>query len=119
MNLTVHPGFNLDGLQMNAVETAPNGVIDRDTIFRFAQEREAVWACYAGGRIVRGFLVGVLQDARLTFHYCQLETGATLNNGHSSCDLRRSADGLIEIVEHFQWTSGAGTGVNIIRELRS
>jgi hypothetical protein len=113
----VDPGFNLDGRQMNAVQTAANGVINRDTVFHFTQERDAVWASYTGGRIVRGFLVGVARDAKLTFHYCQLETGGTLNNGHSDCELHRTADGLIEIVEHFQWASRAGTGMNIIREI--
>lgn len=112
------PGLNLDGRQMHAVQTAANGVINRDTIFRFAQEGSSVWASYAGGRIERGFLVGVAQDAKLTFHYCQLETGGVLNSGHSTCDLQRTADGLLEIIEHFQWASGAGTGLNIIREVR-
>ncbi len=114
----VDPGFNLDGRRMNAVQTAANGVINRDTIFRFTQEDSAVWASYAGGRIVRGFLVGVAQDAKLTFHYCQSETGGTLNSGHSNCELQHTADGLLEIIEHFQWASGAGTGLNIIREIR-
>ena len=111
------PGFNLDGLQMNAVQTAPNGVINRDTIFRFTQERDTVWASYAGGRIVRGFLVGVVQDTRLTFHYCQSETGGTLNSGHSRCELQYNADGLVQIIEHFEWASRAGTGMNIIQEI--
>ena len=113
----VDQAVNLDGLQMNAVQTAANGVIDRDTLFRFTQEQDTVWASYAGGRIVRGFLVGVVQGGHLAFHYCQLEIGGTLNSGHSRCELQRNADGLVQIIEHFQWASGAGTGLNIIQQI--
>jgi hypothetical protein len=117
LNRPVDQTFNLDGLQMHAVQTAPNGVINRDTLFRFAQERDAVWTSYAGGRIIRGFLVGVVDGARLTFHYCQSKTGGALNSGHSNREPGRTADGLVEILEHFQWASGAGTGLNIIRQI--
>lgn len=117
MDTSVEHALNLDARRMHAVQTAANGVINRDTIFRFTQERDAVWASYAGGRIVRGFLVGMVQGDQLTFHYCQLETGGTLNSGHSRCALQRTADGLMQIIEHFEWASGAGTGMNIIQEI--
>jgi hypothetical protein len=113
----VDPAFDLDGLQMNAVQTAAHGVINRDTLFRFTQARDVVSASYAGGRIVRGFLVGVIQDANLTFHYCQLETGGTLNSGQSRCELQRTVNGVVQILEHFTWASGAGAGLNIIQEI--
>ena len=102
---------------MNAVQTAPNGVINQDTIFNFSQEQGRVWASYAGGRVLRGFLVGLSDGTRLTFRYCQLETGNVLNGGSSDCQLRRNEAGLRQIVEHFQWESRAGDGINIIQEI--
>ena len=108
--------FNLDGLVMNAVETDPNGVIGIDTFFHFRQEGQYVNAEYSGGRVNKGYLVGIVKGDGLRFRYCQLESDASLNGGESKCDLERK-DGLIRIVEHFQWESREGGGQNVLQEI--
>lgn len=110
--------IDLNGLRMNAVQTASGGVVNADTVFEFAQSGERVWATYAGGLVERGYLVGILRDERLEFRYCQVQRDGTLDGGHSRCELRRSADGRAEIVEHFEWGSRPGGGTNVIREMR-
>jgi hypothetical protein len=62
--------FNLDGLSMNAVQTASNGVVNAETLFRFRQEAGNLYAEYAGGRVARGYLVGTLSGERVGFRYC-------------------------------------------------
>ena len=107
--------YSLDGLQMNAVHTASTGVVNAETIFEFHQTGSHVHASYAGGRVVRGFLVGKVEGARLEFRYCQLHEDGELDGGHSVCELQRSDEGLLQIVEHFDWDGGQGT--NVIQEL--
>ena len=108
--------FDLDGLRMNAVETAPNGAINADTIFRFEQTGARVHAEYAGGRVELGHLVGLVRGATFAFRYCQLHDDGTLHGGQSNCELRRADDGRLQIIEHFEWDDGPGT--NVIQELR-
>ena len=73
--------FNLHNLRMRAVETDANGVVDERTIFEFRQEGRSVHAEYSGGRIERGFLVGVVTGSSFVFRYCQLEAGGVLSGG--------------------------------------
>jgi hypothetical protein len=108
--------FQLDGLTMNAIETAPNGAVGVHTRFSFHQSGDRVHADYAGGRVERGFLVGRVSGSRFEFCYCQRHTDGQMDSGRSLCELRRSKDSLLRIVEHFEW--GGGTGTNIIQELR-
>ena len=109
--------FNLHNLRMNAVETDENGVIDERTIFEFRQEGRSVHAEYSGGRIERGFLVGVIAGSSFEFRYCQLEAGGVLNGGESKCELRITEDSKVQIVEHFEWASRPGGGRNVIQEV--
>lgn len=111
--------FNLDGLKMNAVETDPNGVIGVDTIFSFRQVGNSVSAHYSGGRVEQGYLVGLVNGAKLEFRYCQLESGGILNGGCSNCELEVGENSLVRIIENFEWESRDGCGRNVIQELRT
>ncbi len=111
--------MNIDGMIMNAVETDENGVIGVDTIFKFRQTGEYVSAEYTGGKIRKGYLVGINSGTTLVFRYCQLETDGTLDGGESTCSLEIGDNGLVRIVENFEWTSRLGGGKNIIQELDS
>ena len=109
--------INLNNLTMNAVETDENGVIGIETIFNFHQDGEYVHAEYRGGKIERGYLVGINRNNILEFRYCQLESGGILNGGSSTCELKLSEDSLIQIIENFEWESRPGSGRNVIQEL--
>ncbi|MCB9845112.1 MAG: hypothetical protein H6811_03885 [Phycisphaeraceae bacterium] len=109
--------WNLDGLRANAPVTAPGGVINADTIFEFHQADNRVEATYTGGRIVRGFLVGVITNDTLEFRYCQAHTDGRIDGGASTCSLERTDDGRIRIIERFEWESRGGSGTNVIEQL--
>ncbi|RNC80688.1 MAG: hypothetical protein ED559_02455 [Phycisphaera sp.] len=108
--------IDLDGLRCHAAVTAPGGVIDARTEFAFIQRGDVVESRYSGGRVEAGYLIGRLNGSKLEFRYCQTHTDGEITGGHSRCDVRVNADGMVEIVEEFEWTSG-GKGTNIIREL--
>ena len=110
--------IKLDNIRMNVTETDANGLVNADTIFEFTQDGSMVTAKYAGGGIQTGFLVGVLNGNSLTFRYAQLQTDGKLDGGQSVCEVSKTEDGRIRLVEHFQWESRPGTGINVFEEIR-
>ena len=51
--------IDLNNIKMNVIETAENGVVNKDTIFDFTQKDNYVEVKYSGGKIKNGFLVGL------------------------------------------------------------
>jgi hypothetical protein len=92
-------------------------VVDADTLFTFAQDGKVVSAQYAGGKVRQGFLVGVLASGELWFRYAQLDVDGHLDGGSSRCEISRTPDGKLRLLEHFQWESREGSGTNIFEEL--
>ena len=110
--------ISLDGAKMKVIETSPNGVVNQDTVFQFTQHGNMVTAIYCGGQIKRGLLVGLIDNNKLCFSYCQLQENGKLDNGFSNCDLYLSENGKIRIMEHFEWNSRDNeTGINVMEEL--
>jgi hypothetical protein len=109
--------MNLHGRKMRCVQTAPSGMVGRDTIFSFSQTGNCVEAHYAGGRITTGYLVGIIDQGELSFRYCQISDKVRIDGGASQCRVEQSTDGRIRIVESFTWESQSGSGVNIFEEV--
>jgi hypothetical protein len=112
--------ISLDGRCFNVASTAASGVVGTETIFSFRQDGAFISAEYAGGQIRRGYLVGVLEDAKLTFRYCQIQHDGRLDGGVSECSVNRLPDGRVRIIEGFEWASRPGErGINVFEEIPS
>ena len=113
--------ISFDGVRMAVSVTGDKGVVGTGTRIRFIQRGSRVLGCYSGGRIIRGFLVGELSGAVLTFRFAQVETtqgrGSALHAGHSRCEVCRSNRGTIQVIEHFSWTTRDGMGTNVFDEV--
>jgi hypothetical protein len=110
--------LTLDKVKMAVIQTAENGVVNKDTIFYFTQEGNVVQAEYVGGKIKKGFLIGQIAAQVLRFSYCQLQTDGILDNGVSSCELSVGDTGKIMMLEYFEWKSRPGeTGLNVFQEI--
>jgi hypothetical protein len=110
--------IQLDKIKMNVIKTSENGVVNSDTIFSFLQSGNFVSAEYVGGKIKKGFLVGLMRNDELKFNYCQMQTDGTLDNGASVCKLSVNENGKIILTENFEWKSKPGVmGTNIFQEL--
>ena len=109
--------INLHGRRMYVSSTAAEGVVDTDTRLLFIQKGARVAARYTGGRVKRGWLSGRLDGAELIFRYAQVELSGTVHGGHSRCTVQQVSSGRLRIVEHFTWTSRAGSGTNVFDEL--
>lgn len=109
--------MNLDNIKMNVIETSANGIVNESTIFTFSQTDNFISATYSGGQILKGYLVGTLNQNKISFSYCQLQTDGKMDHGQSECDILIE-NGKIRLVEHFTWASRNGeTGINIFQEL--
>jgi len=108
---------SLNGKQMRIVSTAEAGVVNAETVFTFTQEGSVVSAHYSGGRVRLGHLVGIISSGILHFRYAQLDTEGRLDGGYSTCEISRTSDGRMRLLEHFQWQSREGSGTNIFEEM--
>ncbi len=109
--------LSLDGLRMRVVSTAEGGEVNTETLFEFAQDGLVVSARYSGGKVQLGYLVGTIGEEELCFRYAQVDDSGRLDGGHSTCEIRRLADGRIQLLEHFTWDSRAGSGTNTFEEI--
>lgn len=107
---------NLDGLMMYVSSTAANGVVDTATRLRFRQRGDRVIARYAGGNVARGVLVGRFVNDDLLFRYAQRERDGAIHGGRSRCEVVVRA-GRVRLVEHFEWSTRTGAGVNVFDEV--
>lgn len=107
--------LNFDGKRMNVVETAGNGVVNQDTVFRFRQEGKVVTGRYCGGLVERGFLIGKIEKEQLQFKYAQEHADGNIAGGESYCDISICSNGKLRLVENFDWEQGSGK--NVFEEL--
>lgn len=96
--------------------TADTGVVGAGTRLYFTQRGDRVAARYAGGSVMRGWLVGRYDGSTLRFRYAQREDGPDIHAGHSVCDVQRLPSGRVRVIEHFTWGTRAGSGVNVFDE---
>ena len=108
---------NLDGRTMFVSTTAADGVVSAETRLHFAQRGRRVVARYAGGRVLRGWLVGRWDGDILRFRYAQREESSTIHGGQSVCVVEERADGRLRLIEHFTWSTRSGSGANVFDEL--
>ena len=109
--------INLDGLTMFVSATAASGVVSSGTRLHFSQRGTRVFARYSGGTVARGWLVGRWTGGQLTFRYAQSEGGTAIHGGRSVCEVQRLEHGRTRIIEHFTWTTRAGSGTNVFDEV--
>jgi hypothetical protein len=98
---------------MRVSATAKGGVIDSATRLRFVQRGARVLGRYGGGSVLRGYLVGTIEGARLRFRYTQREASGEIHGGASTCDVIRPPGGGLRILEHFRWRTREGSGTNV------
>jgi len=113
-----------DNKTFRSITNTSNGEVGGDTLFHYHQQDKIVWADYAGGGIVKGFLIATLQaDNTLDMRYEHVNTQGELMTGRCQSTPERLPDGRIRLYERWQWTSGDSTpgdgssGESIIEEV--
>ena len=109
-------GFSLDDRFFIAVENSASGEVSDQTVFSYHQKEDVVWAEYSGGSIVKGFLIGKMDENRhLHFTYQHVNTNGELKAG--SCDsVPKTENGVLRFHESWRWASGEA-GTSVIEEI--
>ena len=92
------------------------GEVSAQTIFSYHQQGNVIWAEYSGGSVVKGFLVGTMDEKHcLHFTYQHLNKAGEQKSG--SCDSEpREVNGKLRFYEKWKWTMGE-EGTSIIEEI--
>ena len=108
--------FSVEGRFFTAVENSETGEVSAQTIFSYHQQRNVIWAEYSGGSIIKGFLLGTIDDNNhLHFDYRHINTDGESRSG--SCSSKPALEnGKLRFYEHWKWTDGC-EGTSVIEEL--
>lgn len=106
----------ISGKTFVSVGNGPDGEVDPDTRFFYQQQDATVWADYAGGHIVRGYLVGTRAGDRLTFRYVHLNASGETASGRCTSRIEALTDGRLRLHETWTWESRTGSGHSVIEE---
>lgn len=110
--------INYDGRMFRSAATETAGADGAGPVGHYHQDGDVVWAEFAGGKVVRGSLVGHCDpDGTLTLAYSQLLATGEVIAGRCTSVPDVLADGRVRLSEHWQrFGPGGGTGVSVIEE---
>ncbi len=110
--------INYDGKVFVPKINSENGEVGEETAFYYQQSGTTLWADYAGGKIVRGQLVGsVSGDGALDFYYQHINKDRQVRTGKCHSIPHILEDGKLELHEEWQWLNGdKSKGISIIIE---
>ncbi len=111
--------INYNDKKFSPVQNTENGETSAETIFNYKQNGNILTSEYTGGQIVRGHLIGLVDDeGNIEMRYHQVNTKGELMTGicHSKPELM--PNGKIRLHENWKWTSGdRSNGKSILEEV--
>jgi hypothetical protein len=108
---------SMDGRLLRGVANDAGGEVDSETIFRFHQQEDLVWAEYEGGAIRRGYLVGLVEDDTLDLRYAHVSVDGDTATGRTVDRVEVLADGRVRLHERWAWDSRDGEGTSVLEEI--
>ena len=104
--------FSLEDRFFTVVDNSATGEVSDKTIFSYHQKGNVIWAEYSGGSIVKGFLLGTMDDNHtLHFDYRHINKSGESKSG-SCVSSPKMENGKLRFYEKWKWAGGeAGTSV--------
>jgi hypothetical protein len=111
--------MNYEGKKFRPFYNTENGETSSETIFLYKQNGSILTCDYAGGKIVRGHLIGIVNDSgEIDMRYHQVNTSEELMTGICKSVPEILENGKIRLHESWQWTSGdCSKGESILEEI--
>jgi len=108
--------FTVDDKFFTAIENSEAGEVSEKTVFCYHQKGNVIWAEYSGGSIVKGFLIGTMDEKHnLHFNYQHMNSSGEIRTG--SCDSEPAIEnGKLRFNEKWKWTMGE-EGTSVIEEI--
>ncbi|RYD83169.1 MAG: n-acetylglutamate synthase, partial [Sphingobacteriales bacterium] len=111
--------MNYNNKKFKAVNNSVNGETSADTIFHYQQDGTIISAHYAGGKIIKGHLLGLMaENGSLNFRYHQVNDKGEIMTGACTSTPEIMPGGKIRLHENWEWTSGDfSKGASVIEEI--
>ncbi|WP_158960588.1 n-acetylglutamate synthase [Myroides fluvii] len=110
--------INYNNKIFRAASNTPNGETSNETVFHYKQEGNILTATYQGGKIVRGHLLGLVNErGEIDMRYHQINDKGELMTGRCQSKPEILARGKIRLHEVWEWTSGdCSKGTSMLEE---
>lgn len=110
--------INYHNKRFRPIANTENGETSNDTVFHYKQTGNVLTAEYAGGKIIKGHLIGLVDDhGNIEMRYHQVNENGELMTGICVSKPETLANGKIRLHESWEWTSGdRSKGHSIIEE---
>lgn len=110
--------INYNGKIFIPQRNTENGEVGEETIFHYFQENDLFWAEYSGGNVLKGHMVGTVdENGELDFYYQHLNIDRQIRIGkchNIPCILE---NGKIALQEKWQWLNGdLSSGESVVVE---
>ncbi len=109
--------MNYHNKTFRPVSNTENGETSAETIFHYKQKGNLLTSEYAGGKIISGHLIGLVDEAgSINMRYHQVNSDGELMTGICQSKPEFLDNGKIRFHETWQWTSGDCSGGESILE---
>ena len=111
--------MNYNNKKFRPVVNSENGETTKETIFEYKQVDNIVSAEYQGGDIVKGNLIGLVdENGNIEMRYHQVNDKGELMTGICQSIPEVLTSGKIRLHETWQWTSGdKSKGSSVLEEI--
>ncbi|WPR75056.1 n-acetylglutamate synthase [Algoriphagus sp. NG3] len=111
--------INYNNRAFRAIQNSENGETSADTIFHYHQEGNILTANYSGGKILKGHLIGLVDESgNINMRYHQVNLAGELMTGICCSKPEILGCGKIRLHETWEWTSGdRSKGESVIEEI--
>lgn len=111
--------MNYHNKRFRPVLQSENSETSGETIFLYKQEGNVLTSEYAGGNILTGHLIGLVdKQGNIDMRYHQINLQGELMTGICKSVPEHLSNGKIKLHESWQWTSGdQSTGQSILEEI--
>lgn len=105
--------------KFSPVTNSDNGEVSADVIFHYTQKDRILTCQYAGGKILMGHLIGLVDaNGCIDMRYHQVNKEGLLMTGICTSTPEVMADGRIRLHERWTWTSGdLSSGHSVLEEI--
>ena len=111
--------INYNNKKFRPVQNSDNGAVSAQTVFEYKQEGNILTAIYSGGEIVKGQLIGLVdENGKINMRYQQVNKTGLLQTGICESTPEVLGSGKIRLHEKWKWTSGdCSQGTSILEEV--
>lgn len=111
--------MNYHNKTFRPISNSENGETSNETVFVYRQEGNVLTSEYAGGKILQGHLIGLVDEhGTIDMRYHQVNNKGELMTGVCKSIPEIMENGKIRLHETWQWTSGdCSEGQSLLEEV--